>query len=176
MIKRLILGIIIIGLISTSMIGITSGEPYQSFVDLIHEDEYEAHEILLNQNDTLRYEIDVTSGPSIDVFLLNYEAYQDYLFEVTGGEIGFTGIDIQTKIKDYYSETFTITEPGTYYLILDNTNVKTDPPSDNVDSEVVIEVDIYLNDEDSINMISVPLIIVLFVSIGILFSIRRQNK
>jgi len=84
---------------------------------VINEDEYWVAEIPLPDGGTLKYTITVTSGPNVDVLLFDEENYAKYRAGETS-EYYVKGSDLDTS----YAKAEVELDPGTYYLVVDNTD------------------------------------------------------
>lgn len=152
----------------------------ESGTDTIDEDYYATHKISFTSGKsiTIKYTMDVTDGPNIDVYFLdsqNYAKYQNLdQFEY------FSSMSEENTI--HTSKEITLTEHDTYYLVFDNTDIGTDPPWNFYNDIAYINYDISTNinywgeAEDWYLLLSIVLILIVVVVIMILVIKNKKKK
>lgn len=101
--------------------------------ETIREDEYAAIQIPFNDGPSLKveYDVEVTDGPNIDIFVLDNANFQKYK---TGDDFEShqVGSDMDTARS---VNTFTLDRHATWWIVLDNTNEGGAQPPSNLQND-----------------------------------------
>lgn len=104
-----VLGMMLFSLFAT----VSAGSGTQT----VNEDQYGFHIVALTKEQTVSYTIEVVAGQNVDVLLMNDDNYD--LYEV---QENFEYISEGTDLNTLYSSHEIVLQPGTYYIIVDNTD------------------------------------------------------
>ncbi len=145
--SKIIATMVFIGLFLTVFTcGITSGT-----TNSISEDEYMYRKISFYEGDKLEIsiEVDVTSGPNIDVYVMDEVNYADYK---DGDSFSYYS-SLSRGDTSYWSADGTIHENGAYYIVIDNTDKGDASPPWNMQDDVAyvdydIDDDVYKDSDN----------------------------
>ena len=142
MIKKYLVGLIIIGLITISGCVLEIEEEAQTLVDetkTINENYGYWYPFSLYQGIKLNIEVEVISGGSVDFILVDSQGLADYTY-LLGGGIGEVEYFIDGSILNGKSlrSTFIVPEDGDYALIIDNSYI----PDEGAEPEGSVDVKI----------------------------------